>query len=315
MIAVPERGLLHPQSVEDVHTGVLADWLEANLLFWEPRITSSDVVESLLAYATFAGDQEHGYAIASRGWQELRQRRRWGGTAGALAINADVIETGADWRESLIWSFFVLLSVQRIYPTWASTHADYPTQGDLFEQVVEAICPAIFPGWRSYRTGWSPNDAKDIPAIVDQLRSRIYVQGNANPERWLSEESKDGGLDIVCYRPFADEREALPVYFLQCASGRNWREKVTTPNAAVWQRVLDAAVQPSTGIAAPFVVDDDELRRAALQGQTIILDRLRMLSAATSAAISLPEHLRDTVRDWMHPRVESLLEQEAAFAR
>ena len=133
--------------------------------------------------------------------------------------------------------------------------------------------------------------------------------GSQNPLRWLEEGSKDGGLDIVCYRPFADEREALPVYFLQCASGRNWRDKVNTPNAAVWQKVLDAAVEPSTGIAAPFVVDHDQLRRAALQGQTIVLDRLRMLSAATSAGISLPKELGDRVRDWMRPRVESLLEQ------
>ena len=309
MIAVPEHGLLDAQSSADVQTGVLADWLEANLLFWEPRITSSDVVDLLLAYATFVGDQEHGYAIASRGWQELRQRKRWGGIADALAIGADVIETKTDWRESLIWSFFVLLSIQRVFPTWAKVHADYPTQGMLFEQVVEAICPAIFPGWRSYRTGWSPDDAKDIPAIVGELQSRIYVLGSPDLERWVKKESKDGGLDIVCYRPFADEREALPVYFLQCASGRNWRDKVATPNSAFWQKVLDAAVQPSTGIAAPFVVDGDELRRAGLEGQTIVLDRLRMLSAATDAGISLSEELGDRVRDWMRPRVESLLEQ------
>ena len=309
MIAVPERGLLDPQSVLDVQTGVLADWLEANLLFWEPRITSSDVVDSLLAYETFAGDQDYGYEIASRGWHELEQRMRWGGTAGALEIESGVIETEADWQESLIWSFFVLLSIQRVFPTWARGHADYPTQGDLFEQVVETICPAIFPGWCSYRTGWSPGDSKDVSAIVDELRSRIYVLGHPNAEQWLEEGSKDGGLDIVCYRPFADEREALPAYFLQCASGRNWRDKVTTPNATVWQKVLDAAVQPSTGIAAPFVVGRDELRRAALQGQTIVLDRLRMLSSATKAGISLPKELGDRVRDWMRPRVESLLEQ------
>ena len=309
MIAVPEQGLLDARSVADVRTGVLADWLEANLLFREPRITSSDVVESLLTYAAFAGDQAQGYAIASRGWRELEQRGRSGGTAGSLAIDANAIDARTDWQESLIWSFFVLLSVQTAFPSWAKAHADYPTQGELFEQVVETICPAIFPGWCSYRTGWSPNDAKDISAIVDELRSRIHVLGSQNPLRWLEEGSKDGGLDIVCYRPFADEREALPVYFLQCASGRNWRDKVNTPNAAVWQKVLDAAVQPSTGIAAPFVVDHDQLRRAALQGQTIVLDRLRMLSAATSAGISLPKELGDRVLDWMRPRVESLLEQ------
>lgn len=308
MIPVPD-GLLNSRSTTDVEAGALADWLEANLLFWEQSLTSSDVVDSLLAYATFAGDQDVGYEIASRGWQELRRRKRWGGTEGSLSVDADVLEVDVGWEESLIWSFFVLLSIQRISPAWAKEHADYPTQGELFEQVVETICPAVFPGWCSYRTGWSPNNSKDIPAIVDELRSRIYVLGSPCPGRWVKEGSKDGGLDIVCYRPFADEREALPVYFLQCASGRNWREKVATPNAAFWQKVLDAAVQPSTGIAAPFVVGDDEVRHAGLEGQTVVLDRLRLLDAATSAGICLSEQLGRRIREWMQPRVESLLEQ------
>ena len=308
MIALPER-LFNPLSTTIVDAGALADWLEADLLFREQGLVSSDVVAALQTYQPFAGDQNTGYEVASLGWRELRRRKRWGGTVEGLSIGANMLEVDIDWKECLIWSFFVLLSIQRISPAWAKEHADYPTQGELFEQVVEAVCPAIFPGWHFYRTGWSPSDTKDIPAIVDELRSRIFAAGHPDPQRWLEKESKDGGLDIVCYRPFADEREALPVYFLQCASGRNWRTKVATPSADLWQKVLDAAVRPSTGIAAPFVVGSDELPMAALRGQTIILDRLRMLSAANSAGISLPAELGDRVRDWMRPRVESLLEQ------
>ena len=309
MIAIPESGFLSARSVAEVRTDTLADWLEANVLFWEPRITSSDVVDSLMTYESFAGDQDDGYEIASQGWQELRQRKRWGGHEGPLVIEGEVIEAGTNWQDCLIWAFFVLLSIQRGFPAWAAKHADYPTQGELFERVVETICPAMFPGWCSYRTGWSPNETKDIPAIVEELRSRIFVLGNQNLDHWVGSGSKDGGLDIVCYRCFEDKREALPVYFLQCASGRNWRQKVATPSAGRWKTLLDAAVQPSTGIAAPFVVNEDELRQAGLEGQVVVLDRLRMLSAATSAGISLPEELGDSVRAWMRPRVESLLEQ------
>ncbi len=38
---------------------------------------------------------------------------------------------------------------------------------------------------------------------------------------WIGHNDKDGGLDLVCYRDFMDEREGMPMYFLQCASGKN----------------------------------------------------------------------------------------------
>ena len=113
-------------------------------------------------------------------------------------------------------------------------------------------------------------------------------------------------MDIVCWRPFSDKREALPVYLLQCASGKNWRQKVHTPNATLWQMLLDSAVQPSTGIAAPFVIDKKEMKRAALEGQITILDRLRMLSAASIAEVTLSDGLQTELIDWLDPKISAL---------
>ena len=205
-----------------------------------------------------------------------------------------------------MWSFFVLLSTLRIYPDWATTHQAPAVQGDLFEKVVEAICPAMLPGWCSYRTGWSPENTKNIPAIVEELCTRLCVNGATDLDNWISPTDKDGGLDIVCYRQFEDEREALPVFFLQCASGKNWRDKINTPNAASWQKYLNSAVQPSTGIVAPFVIENRDLRIAALSGQVVVFDRLRMLSAARDAKITLTKNLLVELLDWMRPRVTDL---------
>ena len=163
----------------------------------------------------------------------------------------------------------------------------------------------MLPGWTSYRTGWSPSNTKDIRAIVGELCARLFVRGG-DLDRWLEPTDKDGGLDIVCYREFEDEREALPTFFLQCASGKNWRDKVETPNSDAWQKYLDSAVQPSTGIVAPFVIGERELRRAALIGQVVVFDRLRMLSSARAAGITLPEELLAELLAWMQPRVTDL---------
>lgn len=180
------------------------------------------------------------------------------------------------------------------------------TQGNLFERVVEGICPALLPGWKTYRAGWSPEITKVVPGIVGELREKIHTRGAVDLEDWIGPYDKDGGLDLVCYRDFEDEREGLPVYFLQCASGKNWREKIRTPDADLWFKWLNAAVRPSTGIVAPFVIDDWELRRAALKGQVVVFDRIRAISAAREVGVKIERELQEEVIGWMTPRVDEL---------
>ena len=306
MLEIPSVGFQRSTTKSNVKTGYLADWLEANILFVEPDVAKTDVVDMLIEYQICPDDQQDlAHQIAVDGWDELDRRKRWGGVPSSVSINSARIEAHDSWESTPLWSFFVLLSTLRIFPDWAKTHQAYAVQGDLFERVVETICPAMLPGWTSYRTGWSPSDTKDIRAIVRELCTRLFVSGG-NLDRWLKPTDNDGGLDIVCYREFEDEREALPTFFLQCASGKNWRDKVETPNPVVWQKYLDSAVQPSTGIVAPFVIEDWELRRAALVGQVVVFDRLRMLSSAEAAGTTLPEGLLAELLAWMRPRVNDL---------
>lgn len=306
MLEIPSAGFQRSTTTSNVKTGYLADWLEANILFVAPDVAKSDVVDLLIEYQICPDDQQDlAHQIAVDGWNELDRRKRWGGVPPSVSISSMRIEAPDSWENTPLWSFFVLLSTLRIFPDWAKTHRAYTVQGDLFERVVETICPALLPGWTSYRTGWSPCNTKDIRTIVRELCTRLFVSGG-DPDRWINITDNDGGLDIVCYREFQDEREALPAFFLQCASGKNWRDKIETPNPFVWQKYLDSAVQPSTGIVAPFVIDEWELRRAALIGQVVVFDRLRMLSSARAAGITLPEDLLAELLAWMRPRVTDL---------
>ncbi len=307
MLEIPQSGFKYSVNTSNVRSGYLADWLEANILFEEPNVSKSDVVDMLLEYQICPSDgQDLAHQIAVDGWEELGRRKRWGGLPSSVLINSARIKACESWECTPMWAFFVLLSAFRIYPDWARKHQDSAAQGDLFEKVVETLCPAMLPGWITYRTGWSPDNTKNIPAIVKELCTRLYVSGADDLKRWVSPKDKDGGLDIVCYRQFDDEREALPTFFLQCASGKNWRSKVDTPNADEWQKYLNSANQPSTGIVAPFVIEDRELKKAALAGQVVVFDRLRMLSSTKRTGITLPTDLRPELLNWMRPLVKDL---------
>lgn len=282
MLSRPERGFARSVEKINVDTGALADWIEASCFLLQERVTKSDIVDILIEEQICdAQNQELAREIADRGFEEVQTRLRYAGASGLLTRSGDHLQPDGPIEESPFYAFLLALSVSRIYPDWAKDVSDHSYQGELFERAIEAVCPGLLPGWTVYRAGWSPENAVSIPSIVDSLCPLLNTRGHPALEDWVPDRAKDGGLDIVCYRAFRDNREALPSYFVQCASGANWRDKVATPNADEWTKYLDAAVAPSTAIAAPFVIDEKELRLAGLKGQITVFDRTRLLQAYT----------------------------------
>ena len=309
MLTMPEKGFSRSVQMNNVSTGHLADWVEASLLFAESEISISDIVDILIEEQICdEGNQAFAHEIVETGWLELAQRKKQGGIPTEVILERNRIHTMVKWTKHPIRAFFVMLSLLKIYPDWAKNgeFSNFSVQGDLFERVVEEICFKMFSGWKVYRAGWSPDNAKDIHQTIKDLCERLHTPGAMNLTDLVSKHKKDDGLDIVCYRNFADGREAVPTYFLQCASGNNWREKVETPNPEIWHKYLDSAVKPRTGIVVPFVLEKKELIDAATRGQAIVLDRLRMLDVVHSKKLRLSGSLGAEIIDWVRIRADNL---------
>ena len=278
MLPLPQVGFARSSKKINVDIGSLADWIEASCFLLQERVSKSDIVDILIEEQICdASNQRMARQIADRGFDEVHQRLKHSNCAKVIVRKRDHFSPGMGLEDNPLYGFFLALSVSRIYPDWARSFTDHPYQGDLFERAIEAIFPGLLPGWSVYRAGWSPDNAVNIPSIVEALSPLLNTPGHPTIDRWVPDLSKDGGLDLVCYRSFNDNREAMPSYLVQCASGANWRTKVSTPNADEWSKYLDTAVSPSTAIAAPFVIDDKELRLAGLKGQITIFDRTRLL--------------------------------------
>ena len=307
MLQVPQKNFARSVNTINIQTVTLADWVEASLLFDEIEIAKCDVVDVLMEEQIIDdGAQDLGNEIADRGWTEIRQRKEWGGVSSDLSIEANRLTFDADWRDDPIRAFFVMLSILQLYPDCSGRHRNFSAQGELFEKVAEEICPGLLPGWTTVRTGWSPDNAVSINTIVTDLCEKLNALGNSRLEDWISDAANDEGLDIVCYREFPDTREATPTYFLQCASGTNWRNKIHTPDATSWMKYLNAAVQPATGIVAPFVISTKEIRRVGLSGQKTVFDRIRLLHAVYENSISLSGQVKNEVVEWVEQRVADI---------
>jgi len=306
MLKLPKRGFTRSETKNNIKNEVLGDWLEANLLFDGEAVSKVDLVD-LLDEQQICNNQELAHQIADDGWAELRRRKRIMGISDErLKLGTKSAFMSQNWQDDPIRAFFVALSLFYPYPDWGAEYRNAPAQGLLFERVVEALASRIFPGWDTYRVGWSPGFTRSMPDIVNELGELLNCQVHPRLDFWAEDQAKDGGLDLVCFRQFNDDREATPAYLLQCASGNNWRSKVNTPDPNSWQKFLDSAVRPGTGIAAPFVVPAKKMRVSALQGQAIVLDRLRLLSTYYTDESVVDDELRNDICNWLDPFVNEL---------
>ena len=305
MLQIPEVGFHKSVKNNNIDPIELGDWLEASTLFFSENISKSDVVD-VLGEQDICNDQDVANLIADEGWSELKSRYQSIGRPDTYSIDGNTLNAGIKWQDDPIRAFFLVLSLFRLFPKWADEKKDFTLQGLLFEKVVEVLCANVFAGWEVYRVGSSPENASNIVNVVETLAERLNCRGAADLENWVFEQGKDGGLDVVCYRFFDDNREALPVFLIQCASGNNWRKKIHTPNASEWSKLLNAAVSPGTGIAAPFVIDEKTLRIIASKGQVIVIDRLRLLEAYYKNRAIVTEELIDEVTTWLKPYIKIL---------
>ena len=305
MLQIPEKGFRISATKNNIQSDYLGDWIEANLLFSDDIISKSAIVDILIEQH-ICKEQDIANLIADDGFTELRERKEIAAITEGIIIKGDRLYSKLNWKDDPVRAFLVFLSLFRIYPKWAEDVRNSNEQGELFEKVVEALCVNLFPGWETHRIGWTPSNPVTIDDIINELCPKLKCAGHSDRNLWTTDSTKDGGLDLVCFRSFLDTKQALPTYFIQCASGSNWRDKIYTPSASLWTRLLDSAVSPGTGIAAPFVIDELTLQIKALEGQTIVLDRLRLLSCYYSKPKIVKSKLKKELVKWLAPRVDVL---------
>ena len=90
---------------------------------------------------------------------------------------------------------------------------------------------------------------------------------------------KDGGVDVVIWWRFGDERPGAPVLLAQCTVQLAWEEKVSDIKLSLWEKWIDfSTVPPQRALVIPFAVN----RASHTWGDHtvtagVIVDRLRLI--------------------------------------
>jgi len=305
MLALPTKGISRSVTVHNVELDTFCDWIELTSLFDDDDLSTSDVVDVLTEENIYA-DRNMALELVHSAWTEIRRRQSWIPNGSPFQIEGSRISRTKAWREVSAYAFCLLLSVDQWYSRSKGTRSqDYTEQGELFEELTKESLFKQFRHWEVYRTGWSATNCGKLSILVEKIASRLG-ETVGETRRWTTDDAKDGGLDLLCYRPFVDRRVGIPVYLMQCASGSNWKDKLRTPSLELWTKIITWAANPRRAFATPYAFTDCDFTRHCAQVDGLLLDRYRILAACTHTSSWVSRGLRKRLIAWASPRIKDL---------
>jgi len=142
--------------------------------------------------------------------------------------------------------------------------------GTKFFEQISNIATKTFVG-NSYMVGF-PNNSQLNRQIFDACAKFNEIKGHENPRT----SDKDGGVDIIAWKSFEDERSNKLVLLIQCGAGKHFNQKKPI-NIRKWERWVLWAFQPITGMTTPKIIRDKNEWEDLSDYYKLIFDRPRLL--------------------------------------
>ena len=239
-------------------------------------------------------DRDEGYesddedeAIAQSAFDELDERRRNFGKH-AKSYPFELSETSMSLKENgdeSLYTFLALLS-------WYGKDAG--PKGTDGERIFEEICAKAAESYLGHHDNGRVRSVvfgfprRVLPtgfsAALDELCKQLGEGGSHRKGRPKLPDQKDGKLDVVAWVEFQDLRQGKLITFGQCATGRNWQEKISElppPDrwCGLWMNDIPS-VPPIRSFFVPHRIDRESWFHSCTFGG-LLYDRCRIASLAS----------------------------------
>ena len=181
-----------------------------------------------------------------------------------------------------------MLLVNTGNPTVAFPKEHLAESAEVFEHIVAYASRSLLgDGAEAIRFGYpgDPGRPPEFPLAIPWLVKRMKLKGGTayrDPAR------KDGGVDVVAWRPFPDGRSGFPIHLVQVTLEKNFSHKAGDINLRLWSLLLGLDVDPTGALAIPRTLPEDK-RWADVATRAILLDRIRIAGLVPSALSLLAE--------------------------
>lgn len=274
---------------------LIADWIETALLVRGARPIGLDALHTF--FERYQGLEPQRVNVGIR---EMDRRSRLLGSRYPFKIHGEYALQATAAASTSSYSTMALLAAGSPVREFLSASPD-ETMAVIFENATaEALANLWGDQGRALRFGW-PSDVGRPPEFdlaIRWLAEKIGVEvgrGYRQPRR------KDGGVDVVAWRPFPDGRSGFPVLLVQCTIQENLLAKGMDVDTRLWSSWLAMDVDPVTALATPAAVPPGTIWNE-LALKYMVMDRVRLVSLAE------PSLTDELAHDWVVQTIEDLRE-------
>lgn len=159
--------------------------------------------------------------------------------------------------------------------------------------VVVAMRNLLGEGSKALRFGFPSEDRPvEFPKAIEWLSSRM---GITSGQAYRPPRRKDGGVDVVAWRPFRDKRNGFPVYLVQVTCEREYAHKVFDIDLRLWSGWLNLDTDPVSVLAVPTTISPGE-EWNEISSRVVVLERIRIceLLALSQVVVETITETRNT---------------------
>lgn len=167
------------------------------------------------------------------------------------------------------------------------SNAGLQAGAEVFERLCQtALRGLLGPASKSVRFAW-PSDEGRPPGFPEAIRWLGQRMGVPLGQAYRPPRRKDGGVDIVAWRPFPDGRRGFPIILIQCTLQADYVAKSHDIDLRTWAGWLAFDSDPLTALAIPFAVPTEEMWNE-MAANVVVLDRLRLVSLIVDSGKDVP---------------------------
>lgn len=253
-----------PTSADDV-----ADCLETYVLSSTHSATGISRLQEFADQYLQVGDAAFTFAV-----NRMRQRKETLGKCYPFDFDIGTIVRNPSWL-TFAYTHFLLLSGSALVGVDRGDSAlSGPEQ--WFEEIsLESIVAWLGQGAMGLRFGW-PSDCGRPPEFPEAIR---WLSGKMRIELGTAYRPpirKDGGVDVIAWRPFGDNRSGFPILLVQCTLQKDLVSKARDIDVQNWSGWLALDRPPMTALATPRIVPESTDRWNQLSRQTLVFERIRL---------------------------------------
>lgn len=248
----------------------IADWIETSLLVSASGHLGRDRVDELASAEIGAPATK-----VSMGLSVMSRRAAVLGDSYPFAVNNFAVLRRDCGLAATYGTLLCLTPSSVARQTVRAT--DTAAMGNLLEEISEmALANFWGPGGGAVNFGYPSKQGRPeaFDQAVEWLAGRMGLQpgsGYRPPRR------KDGGVDVILWRHFADGRSGFPIALAQCTIQAETFTKTTDIDLRLWASWLAMDVDPMSLLVIPGTIRTAGPDWSQLSTVVMVIERLRLL--------------------------------------